>query len=125
MTGRLAIGVGCRRDCPGEAIAALAQAALARARGEPMALFTLEDKRGQAGPLEAARLLGLELRYLSRAQLAAVSKGVVTPSAQAQNMFGVAAVAEAAALAGAGPGARLVVARIAGGGATCALAEAS
>ncbi|HTI02212.1 MAG TPA: cobalamin biosynthesis protein, partial [Acidisoma sp.] len=46
----------------------------------------------------------------------------LTRSARAQREVGLASVAEAAALAGAGPGGRLVLARIAADGVTCALA---
>ena len=123
MAGLLAIGIGCRRDCPGEAIAALVRQALAGLPdASPRALFTISDKQGQAGPLEAARILGLPLAYLDRDALAAAMPRVQTHSSRAKILFGVGSVAEAAALAGAGPGARLLAPRIAGGGATCAVA---
>jgi cobalt-precorrin 5A hydrolase len=123
MTARLAIGVGCRKDCPAEAIVALVgEARSAVGTGREAALYTLADKRHEPGLRSAAERLGLDLVFLSGDALQAVMPGVVTRSAAAEARFGVASVAEAAALAGAGPGARLLLARIAGGGATCAIA---
>ena len=122
MSGGLAIGIGCRLNCSGEAIAALVRQALVGLPPAAATLFTIADKQGQSGPPDAARLLGLPLRYLPRESLAAAMSRVETRSVRAETLFGVASVAEAAALAGAGPDARLIVRRIAGGGATCAIA---
>lgn len=123
VTARLAIGIGCRRGCPAEAIAALVKQARAKlGRPGDAGLFTIADKRDEPGLAEAARRLGLDLAFLPREALAAAMAGVVTPSAGAEARFGVASVSEAAALAGAGPGARLLLARLAAGGATCAIA---
>ena len=119
----LAIGIGCRRDCPGEAIASLVLQALAALPPHiPRALFTIAAKLGQAGPRDAAGLLGLALYHLPRDSLAAAMPRVQTRSARALDLFGVASVAEASALAGAGAGGRLIVPRIARDGATCAIA---
>ena len=122
MNGGLAIGIGCRLHCSGEAIAALVREALAGLSPAAATLYTIADKQGQSGPPEAARLLALPLRHLSREALAAAMPRVETRSVRAESLFGVASVAEAAALAGAGPDARLIVRRIARGGATCAIA---
>lgn len=123
VTVRLAIGVGCRRGCPAEAVAALVTQARAEvARPGGARLFTIADKHDEPGLVEAARRLGLELVFLPREALAAAMADVVTPSAVAEARFGVASVSEAAALAGAGRGARLVLARVAAAGATCAIA---
>jgi len=119
----VAIGIGCRKDCPAGAIAALVRQALDRASdAAPVGLFTLVDKRDEPGLVEAAGLLGLELNYLSRADLLERADDVQTRSPLAENLFGVPSVAEAAALTGAGPGSVLIVPRIAAGGATCAIA---
>jgi cobalt-precorrin 5A hydrolase len=87
-------------------------------------LFSLADKSEEPGLNAAARTLGFELVFLSREALAAVGPLVLTRSAAAQNRFGLASVAEAAALAGAGPRARLLAPRLAAKGATCAIAVA-
>jgi cobalt-precorrin 5A hydrolase len=80
---------------------------------------------GEAGAsclIEAARRLGVELVGLPAAALRDQSARVVTPSPGSERRFGVPSVAEAAALAGAGAGARLLARRIAARGATCAIA---
>ena len=125
MSATFAIGVGCRKDCPAALIEAIIRQALGRVPGAGRAgLFTIADKRGEEGLTEAARRLGLDLMFLSRDALRAQASLVSTPSVPAEGRFGVPSVAEAAALAGAGRGAALVVARIANRGATCAIASA-
>lgn len=124
MSRVIAIGVGCRAGVEGEAIAALARRALAQA-GPPegeLRLFTLAAKADEPGLAEAARLLGASLAALPLAALQAEAGRILTPSAAAQARFGAPNVAEAAALAGAGRGARLIGPRLAADGATCAIA---
>ncbi len=87
-------------------------------------LFTLVDKRSEPGLAKAAKRLDLTLTFLSRETLRAQAEHVKTAAPHAESAFGVPSVAEAAALAGAGPGAVLIVGRIAEGGATCAVARA-
>ncbi|HEY1783339.1 MAG TPA: cobalamin biosynthesis protein [Roseiarcus sp.] len=120
----VAIGVGCRAGVAGDAIAALARRALGEA-GAPegaLTMFTLDAKADEAGLVEAARLLGVKLVALPLAALNAQAKRILTPSAPAQARFGAPNIAEAAALAGAGEGARLLGPRLAADGATCAIA---
>jgi cobalamin biosynthesis protein CbiG len=119
---RIAIGVGCRKGCAADAIEAVVRRALAGIAGNPSGLFTLADKQGEPGLAEAASRLGLELTFLSRDALRAVADRVKSPAPHAWSAFGVPSVAEASALAGAGPGSALLVSRIAEGGATCAIA---
>jgi cobalt-precorrin 5A hydrolase len=120
----IAIGVGCRLGCSTGAIEALVGRALDRLPAvERLGLFTIQDKTGGIGLIEAASRLGLELVFLSRDALRAQAPFVRTRSAQAMTRFGVPSVAEAAALAGAGADAVLIVPRIIGDGATCAVAE--
>ncbi len=123
----VAIGVGCRAGVAGEAIAALARRALAEA-GEPegeRGMFTLAAKANEPGLIEAARLLGVTLTPLPLVELVAQAERIVTPSAAARARFGAPNIAEAAALAGAGVGGRLIRARLAADGATCAVALSS
>jgi cobalt-precorrin 5A hydrolase len=87
-------------------------------------LFSLIDKRGEPGLSAAAEALGLELIFLPREALAAAAPRLLTRSAAAQRRFGLASVAEAAALAGGGPNAKLLGPRLAANGATCAIALA-
>jgi cobalt-precorrin 5A hydrolase len=125
MTGPIAVGVGCRRGCRAEAIEGLVRRALDQApAARRLGLFTIRDKAGEPGLIEAAACLGLDLVFLPVDALRDQSAAVQTPSAHAERRFGVASVAEAAALAGAGAGSVLLVSRIAGQGATCAIAGA-
>jgi cobalt-precorrin 5A hydrolase len=124
MSRVVAIGIGCRAGVPGEAIAALARRALAEAdapEGERR-MFTLAAKADEPGLIEAARLLRATLTPLPIAALNAQAERILTPSAAAQARFGTPNIAEAAALAGAGEGARLLAPRLAADGATCAVA---
>ncbi|MEJ1157189.1 cobalamin biosynthesis protein [Prosthecomicrobium sp. N25] len=126
--GRLAVGIGCRTGARPEAVVDLVRRCLSaagatEAAGAGVALFTVQDKVQEPGLGEAAVRLGLPLVFLPRALLEAASAGAETRSERVVALFGVPSVAETAALAGAGPGARLVVPRIAGDGVTCAVAR--
>jgi cobalt-precorrin 5A hydrolase len=125
VTSRIvAIGVGCRAGVAGEPIAALARRALKEA-GAPvgkLTMFTLAAKANEPGLIEAARIIGIALTPLPLAALNAQAEGILTPSAAAQARFGAPNIAEAAALAGAGVGGRLLGPRLAAHGATCAIA---
>ena len=125
MSGPVIAGIGCRRDCPAEAILAVLRRACAEAGCEAAALAAPAFKAGEPGLREAARRLGLALIPVEAAGLAAAQARCVTRSAHAAQATGFAAVAEGSALAAAGAGGRLILPRIAGGGATCALAEAA
>jgi cobalamin biosynthesis protein CbiG len=124
MSRVVAIGVGFRAGVAGEAIAALARRALAEA-GAPegeLRMFTLAAKADEPAVIEAARLLRAKLTPLPLAALQAQAERILTPSAAAQSRFGAPNIAEAAALAGAGDGGRLLGPRLKGDGATCAVA---
>ena len=85
------------------------------------ALATVSDR---VPALEAlAQVLGLPLLAIDRATLA--DQPVLTRSARVQALYGTGSLAEAAALAGAGPGARLLAPRAqsADKAATAAIAE--
>ena len=94
-------------------------AALTLAGAGPLtALATIAERAAGLQPLADAMALPLRIVPV---------QGVVTPtqSKRVQARFGTGSVAEAAALAGAGKGARLVVLRVTSGDgmATCAVAE--
>ena len=116
-------GIGCRRDCPAEDIVALVRRAEAAVGAGVTALAAPAAKAGEAGLHAAAGALGVVLLLVEHAALAAVQETCVTRSVCAERALGVASVAEGCALAAAGPGARLVLARIASARATCALAR--
>jgi cobalt-precorrin 5A hydrolase len=124
MTTGDAIGVGCRIGTPAAAIEDLVRHALAIVPDvRPGSMFTIADKAGEPGLAEAARHLSLRLVYLSREALRGQQAAIATPSRHAEQRFGVASVAEAAALAGAGSGSVLIVQRLARDGVTCAIAR--
>ena len=119
----IAIGIGCRKNCEAQEIVDLVQRACARA-GMSLAgarLFSLADKQGEAGLLQAAIVLGLPLVFFPASVLAQMQP--VTRSTRVMALFGTPSVAEAAALAGAGPNAILTGARLASQWATCAIAR--
>lgn len=123
---RLSVGIGCRKGAAADAVAALVRRAVAAAGVEaPVALFTSIDKQGERGLAEAATALAMPLVFLPRTALAAMADAAETRSERVVALFGVPSLAETAALAGAGTGARLLVPRMAADGVTCAVATAS
>ena len=120
----IAIGIGCRRGCPAETIVTLVKRVIEEI-GKPVTaqLFSIETKRGEPGLAAASRALGLPLVFLPGSDLAGVLGGVTIRSARVEAAVGVGSVAEAAALAGIGPGGTLIVPRRTEQGATCAAAS--
>jgi cobalt-precorrin 5A hydrolase len=120
----VAIGIGCKRGCSSEVIVALVERAIAAAScaGAPTALFTHEAKKSEAGLVSAAKALGLPLVFLEGQVLRQASLRAATNSPRVMAMFGLPSIAEAAALAGAGPSSILLVARMSDGRASCAIA---
>ncbi|WP_130731839.1 cobalamin biosynthesis protein [Komagataeibacter xylinus] len=116
-------GLGLRSLCDAQALIALVLAAQERCgrRAELVAVPAFRYR--EAGVQDAARQLGLHLRAVTPDELLAVQPRCVTHSARAQAALGVASVAEGCALAAAGPHARLIVPRLTGSGATCAMAQ--
>jgi cobalt-precorrin 5A hydrolase len=118
-------GVGCKAGASaGEIEAAIAEA-LARAglsTGELTLLATSFAKANEPGIAAAAAARGLKLVMVPQRDLESADARVVTRSARVLALTGVPSVAEAAALAAAGPASRLVGPRVAVGPATCALA---
>ena len=121
-----AIGLGCRKGVSGEVIASLVREALAHIE-QPgvVALFTVDAKRTEAGLAQAAQALAMPLHFLTQEALVAVADQAQTRSLRVESLFGVPSVAETAALAGAGPGAVLILPRITRDDATCAIARAA
>jgi cobalt-precorrin 5A hydrolase len=120
----IAIGIGCRAGAAAEDILAVIHDALATLPGAVAGgLYTLAEKSTEPGLGHAAAALGLPLVSLDVASLRAVAGGALTRSPRVEALHGLPSVAETAALAGAGPGAVLLVARRANKTATCAIAE--
>ena len=115
-------GIGCRRNAGVDDILAVLREAEIRAGATAVALAAPGFKSGEAGLREAAMRLEVPLVFVGEANLAAMQEFCPTKSLVAAQETGFASVAEASALAAAGPGARLLLARIAHLTATCALA---
>ena len=113
-------GIGCRLLCPADAIVAVVREAEAQSGLTVGMLAAPHFKRDEAGLHGAAAALGLPLLFVDDAGLAAAQPRCPTRSAAAGRATGHASVAEAAALAASGG--RLLLPRIARGGATCAVA---
>ncbi|MBV1706864.1 MAG: cobalamin biosynthesis protein [Hyphomicrobiales bacterium] len=125
-----ALGFGCQSHASAEAIVAAATATLARARAGSATLpvwqlFTIASKAEHAALHAAAAGLGVAIGFFTSDELQHFMAGTTRRSALVERLVGVGSVAEAAALAGAGPGSRLLVARTLHGGVTTALAEAA
>ena len=124
MSRFVAVGVGCRAGVSAETIAALIRRTLLAydaPEGERR-MFTLADKAQEPGLVAAARAVRAPLIGLPLSALERQGDAILTPSVAARARFGAPNVAEAAALAGAGAGARLLGPRLSEGGATCAVA---
>jgi cobalt-precorrin 5A hydrolase len=118
-------GIGCRRGAPAPDIEAAIRAALASAGVASEALdviATTTAKQREAGIAAAAAKLGVAIVLVPDAELQAAGDRTHTRSARVLALMGVPSVAEAAALAAAGPSARLISPRLVVGAATCALA---
>ncbi|WP_372400023.1 cobalamin biosynthesis protein [Azospirillum sp. HJ39] len=127
LFGPVFVGLGCRRGCGWEEIAALVagafdEAALPDAARRLAALAAPAMKSDEPGLAEAARALGLPLRFIEEDAMLAAQDRVHTRSATVLAAVGLASVAEAAALAAAGPGSRLLLPRRSTPRATVALA---
>ena len=123
MTGRVIAGVGCRRGCSAEDIVSALHRACAQTGRQADVLAFPAFKSNEPGLHEAARRLDLPFILVDAIALSAAQDHCVTYSPRAKRTVGVGSVAEGCAFAAAGPGGRLLLARITGGAATCVLAE--
>ncbi len=118
-------GVGCRRGASASDIEAAIRATLLRANIAARALdsiATIAAKNAEIGIQAAAKKFGVPVVLISDADLQAAEPRTQTRSERVREITGVSSVAEAAALAAAGPSARLIGSRLVIGAATCALA---
>ncbi|MGA2817144.1 MAG: cobalamin biosynthesis protein [Xanthobacteraceae bacterium] len=118
-------GVGCRRGAAAPDIEAAIRAALARANIATDALdaiATIEAKGAEAGIHATAEKLGVAVVVVAANDFKAASDRTQTFSDRVFALTGAPSVAEAAALAAAGPTAHLIGPRLVMGSATCALA---
>jgi cobalt-precorrin 5A hydrolase len=119
-------GIGCRKGAAAAAVEAAIMAALA-ARGLDAdtltAVATSSNKAEELGIKAAAAALGVPFVTIAQLELEAAGHRIATKSQRVLSLTGVGSVAEAAALAAAGTGARLLAQRVVVGAVTCALAQ--
>jgi cobalt-precorrin 5A hydrolase len=118
-------GIGCRAGTSAPEIEAAITAALkgvARTDARLDIIATVDGKAQEAGIADAARARGVRLVIVPRHDLDVAAAQAVTRSPRVLALTGLPSVAEAAALAAAGPNARLLAPRVAVGPATCAIA---
>lgn len=121
----MALGIGCRKGTPAAVVLAVIGEAL-QAHGlklvHPLVVATGGIKAGEEGIREAALKLGAEFVVLSDEALQAVASLTLTRSEASLAHTGLPSLSEAAALAAAGPDARLLGPRHVSRGVTCAIA---
>jgi cobalt-precorrin 5A hydrolase len=122
----IAAGLGFRKAISAAEVEAAIGAALDQSllESKQLALIAVPATKGaEAGLLAAAAARGVELKLISQKMLEEANPRTLTHSARSVALMNVNSVAEAAALAAAGPHARLLAPRIAIGSVTCALAQ--
>ena len=111
---RVVIGVGFRDEASAQSIAEVLSnvAAHAALPGVASVIAVPEDKAAHAGLLTAAHAASLQIETVAASAMRAADAHLATRSEQVKKYRGVGSVCEAAALAAAGTGARLVVTRM-------------
>lgn len=119
----IVVGIGCKKGVSAAEIVDSLQAALDALNLDEARLGLVassELKRDEAGLSEAATLLDLPLMLVDDARLQAVANRCVSSSQASLDATGLPSLSEAAALVAAGPGGRLLGARMANEGVTIA-----
>ena len=111
---RLVIGLGFRDDASAQSIGEVLASVVADGAlpGVASAIAVPEDKAAHVGLLTAANAAYLPVETVAASAMRAADAHLATRSEQVKKHRGVGSVCEAAALAAAGAGARLVVTRI-------------
>jgi len=124
---RVALGVGCARNCLPAELAALVAGVLAEAGISAAAIHSVNSidlKADEPAILDLAQSIGAPLRLFAAAALEAETPRLATPSDVVFAEVGCHGVAEGAALAQVGAQGSLLVAKHKSANATCALAIA-
>lgn len=119
-------GIGCRKAILAAQVESAIEAALRhnQIKGDQLGVIAVPAVKGtEAGIVEAAAARGVLLVLITRDALQEADLRTVTRSARSMDTLNVQSVAEAAALAAAGPNSRLLAPRVVVGPVTCALAE--
>jgi cobalt-precorrin 5A hydrolase/precorrin-3B C17-methyltransferase len=124
----LAVGVGCERGADPQEAIALVKSAFEKAGLSPLAVAcvaSLDIKEDEPAVHAAAKELGVPARFFDAPVLEAETPRLANPSDLVFRQTGCHGVAEAAALAAAGPGSELLVPKTKSRRATCAIARAA
>lgn len=119
-------GIGCRKAIAAEQVESAIEAALRQNQieGHRLDVIAVPAVKGtEAGIVEAAAARGVLLVLITQDALEEADFRTLTRSARSMGTLNVQSVAEASALAGAGPNSRLLAPRVVVGPVTCALAE--
>jgi cobalt-precorrin 5A hydrolase len=119
-------GIGCRKAILAEQVESAIEAALQynQIEAHQLSVIAVPAVRGtEAGILQAAAARRVLLVLIAQDALEEADLRTVTRSARSMATLNVQSVAEAAALAAAGPHSRLLAPRVAVGPVTCALAK--
>ncbi len=120
-------GIGLRPGTSSADILACLDQALAQAGSSeaPARIATIASRFAEPGLRSAATTRNVELVAIPDEALRGYAAACATRSTRIAALYGVGSVAEAAALAAAGPGALLLLPRIATARVTCALARST
>jgi cobalt-precorrin 5A hydrolase/precorrin-3B C17-methyltransferase len=121
----LALGVGAGRGVAVAELAELARAVLAESGFTSQAvacIASLDRKSDEPAILALGEAYGVPVRFFDAATLSKEEARVPNPSEHVRAIVGTPSSAEAAALAAAGPGGRLIVTKRKSARATCAIA---
>jgi len=122
----LIAGIGCRAGASAEAVLEALSSAARQCHVEERnidAIATASAKASERGIAEAAARLHLRLILVDAQDMERATPGALTTSTRVLALKGVPSVAETAALAAAGTGARLLAPRTATPTVTCAIAQ--
>jgi cobalt-precorrin 5A hydrolase / precorrin-3B C17-methyltransferase len=121
---RVALGVGCTRNCPSDEVSALVSSVLSDAGVSPAAIHsvnTIDLKADEPAILELARSIDAPLRLFSAHELESETPRLENPSKVVLEEVGCHGVSEGAALAQVGTAGSLWKAKRKSANATCAL----
>ncbi|HUR42809.1 MAG TPA: precorrin-3B C(17)-methyltransferase [Aestuariivirga sp.] len=122
----LAVGVGCERGTPPVDVVSLVEDVLAKhnlAEASLACIASIDVKSDEAAVHALARRFNVPARFFSALELNAETQRLKNPSSIVAREVGTPGVAEAAALSAAGPESELLVEKIKGQRATCAIAR--
>ena len=123
----IAIGVGCERDTPPDALIEHVRAVLLKTDLHPASvavIASIDVKADEVAVHALGAAFGVPARFFGSGELRQLAPRLRNPSAVVLQEVGIPGVAEAAALAAAGPGATLIVPKVKGAQVTTAIARA-